>query len=227
MCKRADSRYVAGRGRDWQKVKCRHTQELVVGGFTEGQGSRGALGSLLVGTYEGERLVYAGRVGSGFDEATLAALVARAGRARSNDVAVRAGTAQSQDTSCTGPSRRSSSRPRSASGPPRACCASRSFSACARTRSRARSCASGPKRHPPSDATEPEPQPGGEPEPGAKKPRASKRNDFGSPTTVLGVRDHESREAALPGLGVPEARRSPSTTRRSLRRCCPTSPRGR
>jgi len=76
VCKRADSRYVAGRGRDWQKVKCRHTQELVVGGYTEGQGSRGELGSLLVGYYDGSRLVYAGRVGSGFDERTLAELVA-------------------------------------------------------------------------------------------------------------------------------------------------------
>ena len=79
VCKRADSRYLAGRGRDWQKVKCRHTQELVVGGFTEGQGSRGPLGSLLVGAYEGDRLVFAGRVGSGFDEATLQSLAARLG----------------------------------------------------------------------------------------------------------------------------------------------------
>ncbi len=76
VCKRADSRYVAGRGRDWQKVKCRHTQELVVGGYTEGQGSRGDLGSLLVGYYDDARLVYAGRVGSGFDERTLSDLVA-------------------------------------------------------------------------------------------------------------------------------------------------------
>ncbi len=77
VCKRADSRYTAGRGRDWQKVKCRHTQELVVGGYTEGHGSRGALGSVLVGTYDGDRLVYAGRVGSGFDEAALATVAAR------------------------------------------------------------------------------------------------------------------------------------------------------
>lgn len=76
VCKRADSAYVAGRGRDWQKVKCRHTQELVVGGYTEGQGSRGELGSLLVGYYDGGRLVYAGRVGSGLDERTLGELIA-------------------------------------------------------------------------------------------------------------------------------------------------------
>ena len=74
VCKRADSRYIAGRGHDWRKIKCRHTQELVVGGFTEGQGSREPLGSLLVGTYEDGRLVYAGRVGSGLDEATIARL---------------------------------------------------------------------------------------------------------------------------------------------------------
>ena len=79
VCKRADSLYTAGRGRDWQKVKCRHTQELVVGGFTEGLGSREALGALLVGTYEGDRLVYSGRVGSGLTEATLASIVARLG----------------------------------------------------------------------------------------------------------------------------------------------------
>ena len=77
VCKRADSRYKAGRGRDWQKVKCRHTQELVVGGFTEGKGSRGDVGSLLVGTYDGSRLVYAGRVGSGLDEPMLDALAKR------------------------------------------------------------------------------------------------------------------------------------------------------
>ena len=75
VCKRAYSRYTAGRGSDWQKVKCRHTQELVVGGFTEGQGSRGDLGSLLVGYYDKARLVYAGRVGSGLDERTLERLL--------------------------------------------------------------------------------------------------------------------------------------------------------
>jgi len=79
VCKRANSRYVAGRGRDWQKVKCRHAQELVVGGYTEGEGSRGALGALLVGFYDGKRLVYAGRVGSGLTDAALASLGAKLG----------------------------------------------------------------------------------------------------------------------------------------------------
>jgi bifunctional non-homologous end joining protein LigD len=77
VCKRGESHYVPGRGRDWQKLKCRQTQELVVGGFTEGAGSRTGLGSLLVGVYDGDRLLYAGRVGTGFDEAGLAAMRAR------------------------------------------------------------------------------------------------------------------------------------------------------
>jgi bifunctional non-homologous end joining protein LigD len=74
VCKLAGSRYTPGRGRDWQKVKCRQTQEFVVGGFTEGAGSRSALGSLLIGHYEGDVLVYAGRVGSGLDAAAVTAL---------------------------------------------------------------------------------------------------------------------------------------------------------
>ena len=77
VCKRADSRYRAGRGRDWLKVKCRLEQEFVVGGFSEGGGSRTGFGALLVGTYDGDRLVYHGRVGTGFSAKTLGALRTR------------------------------------------------------------------------------------------------------------------------------------------------------
>jgi len=69
--KRADSPYTAARSRDWLKLKCAHGQELVVGGWTEPRGSRQHLGALLVGYYEGERLRYAGKVGTGFDQPTL------------------------------------------------------------------------------------------------------------------------------------------------------------
>ena len=201
VCKRADSRYVAGRGRDWQKVKCRHTQELVVGGFTEGQGSRGALGSLLVGTYEGDRLVYAGRVGSGFDEATLAALAARLGRARARRRRRSSRRRTSPGTSCTGPSPSSSSRSRSASGPPRACCASRSSSACARTRPRARSCASGPNpRRPMRGPRADERRRHVAAKPPCRQARRLRRAHHGARRP-----DHQSREAALPGVDVPEA----------------------
>ena len=109
----------------------------------------------------------------------------------------------SPGTSCTGPSRRSSSRSPSASGPPRACCASRSSSACARTRSRARSCASGPRR-PPADAAEPEPSPPATPSRRQEAAREQAQR-LRLPHHRARRPDHQSREAALPGLRLPQA----------------------
>jgi bifunctional non-homologous end joining protein LigD len=77
IAKVADGAYVSGRSRDWLKLKCIAEQEVVVGGWTEPRGSRTGLGALLVGVYEGERLLYAGKVGTGFDAATLSDLVER------------------------------------------------------------------------------------------------------------------------------------------------------
>jgi bifunctional non-homologous end joining protein LigD len=77
IAKRADSSYAHGRSGDWLKLKCAHEQELVVGGFTAPQGSRRHFGALLVGYYEGGELRYAGKVGTGFSERTLADLGAR------------------------------------------------------------------------------------------------------------------------------------------------------
>jgi bifunctional non-homologous end joining protein LigD len=71
IAKRADSAYVTSRSRDWLKLKCSRGQELVIGGWTEPKGSRQRLGALLVGYYEGNALRYAGKVGTGFDDATL------------------------------------------------------------------------------------------------------------------------------------------------------------
>ncbi len=72
VSKRGDRPYRSGRGADWLKVKCTREQEFVIGGFTEPKGGREGLGALLLGTYRkpGE-LVYAGRVGSGFDAEVL------------------------------------------------------------------------------------------------------------------------------------------------------------
>jgi ATP-dependent DNA ligase len=58
-------------------MKCEATQELVVGGFTEPQGTRVGLGALLVGYYDGDDLVFAGKVGTGFDTKLLRELRAR------------------------------------------------------------------------------------------------------------------------------------------------------
>ena len=72
--KRKDSRYEAGkRSGSWLKVKPTRSGEFVVGGYTAGKGSRGALGALLVGYWEGKTLRYASHVGSGFDDDSLAA----------------------------------------------------------------------------------------------------------------------------------------------------------
>jgi DNA ligase D-like protein (predicted ligase) len=71
IAKRADSRYVATRSRDWLKLKCSRGQELVIGGWTAPKGTRKRFGALLVGYWEGDRLRYAGKVGTGFDDALL------------------------------------------------------------------------------------------------------------------------------------------------------------
>lgn len=75
VSKRAGDPYPGRRTRSWLKSKCAHSQEFVVGGFTEPAGSRAGLGALLVGVYEEEgALHYTGRVGTGFDERALTRL---------------------------------------------------------------------------------------------------------------------------------------------------------
>jgi bifunctional non-homologous end joining protein LigD len=74
IAKRADSPYVHARSSDWLKLKCSFEQELVIGGFTPPQGSRTRFGALLVGYYEDGELRFAGKVGTGFSEKTLADL---------------------------------------------------------------------------------------------------------------------------------------------------------
>jgi len=73
MAKKLDSRYEPGRRSGaWVKVKNRNRQELVIGGWLEGEGKRrGYPGALLVGYYEKGKFVYAGKVGTGFTDAML------------------------------------------------------------------------------------------------------------------------------------------------------------
>jgi bifunctional non-homologous end joining protein LigD len=77
IAKRAQAAYVAGRSKDWLKLKCVWEQELVIGGYTDPTGSRSDFGALLVGYYEDGRLRYAGKVGTGYSAATLRDLGAR------------------------------------------------------------------------------------------------------------------------------------------------------
>jgi bifunctional non-homologous end joining protein LigD len=74
IAKRADSSYVGRRSPDWLKFKCANQQEVVIGGFTEPAGSRVGFGALLVGFHVGDDLVYAGKVGTGYDTETLLSL---------------------------------------------------------------------------------------------------------------------------------------------------------
>jgi bifunctional non-homologous end joining protein LigD len=61
----------------WRKVKVRAEEEFVIGGYTPPAGARAHFGAILVGGFEGERLRYAGKVGTGFTAATLADLARR------------------------------------------------------------------------------------------------------------------------------------------------------
>ncbi|MFR9676786.1 non-homologous end-joining DNA ligase [Streptomyces sp. TR06-5] len=74
VAKRAEGRYRPRRTPDWLKLKCTRGQEFVVGGFTEPTGSRAGFGALLVGYHREGRLRYAGKVGTGYDRATLSAM---------------------------------------------------------------------------------------------------------------------------------------------------------
>lgn len=76
--KRVDSVYEAGRRSGaWIKLKLHHEQEMVIGGYTDPEGSRRHFGSILVGYYEKRKLLCAGKVGTGFDDTQLDSLSAQ------------------------------------------------------------------------------------------------------------------------------------------------------
>lgn len=75
IAKRADGPYVHGRSDDWLKFKCIANQEFVIGGYTEPHGQRIEFGAILVGYYKDCGLMYAGKVGTGFDQKTLRSLM--------------------------------------------------------------------------------------------------------------------------------------------------------
>jgi bifunctional non-homologous end joining protein LigD len=85
IAKDEGSRYEAGvRSRAWLKVKVRKESEFVIGGFTAPKGARVHLGALLVGLYDGPRLRYVGKVGTGFTHDTLTVLAAKLERLRTD-----------------------------------------------------------------------------------------------------------------------------------------------
>jgi bifunctional non-homologous end joining protein LigD len=80
IAKRRGSPYEHRRSPHWLKMKCEASQELVVGGFTDPQGARVGLGALLVGYFDGDEFVFAGKIGTGFDTKLLLDLRARLDR---------------------------------------------------------------------------------------------------------------------------------------------------
>jgi ATP-dependent DNA ligase len=80
IAKRRGSLYEQRRSPNWLKMKCELAQEFVVGGFTEPQGKRAGLGALLVGYYDGDDFVFAGKIGTGFTTKLLLDLRAQLDR---------------------------------------------------------------------------------------------------------------------------------------------------
>ena len=76
IAKRADSRYVGDRTASWLKIKCTKRQEFVVGGYRPSDTGRG-MASLILGTYENGKLIYRGRVGTGFTQAMRDTILAQ------------------------------------------------------------------------------------------------------------------------------------------------------
>ena len=77
VAKRAISTYESKRSSEWLKIKINTEQEFVVGGFTAPQGDRSYFGALVLGVWEGKKLRWAGNVGTGFGQKTLADLYRR------------------------------------------------------------------------------------------------------------------------------------------------------
>ncbi|MEO5861494.1 MAG: DNA ligase D [Burkholderiales bacterium] len=72
IAKRRDSHYVSRRSPNWIKLKCGQSQEFVIGGYTDPQGARSAIGALLLGVHDDTGVLrYAGKVGTGFTQRSL------------------------------------------------------------------------------------------------------------------------------------------------------------
>jgi bifunctional non-homologous end joining protein LigD len=77
VSKLRDSPYRSGRGKSWTKAKCSARQEFVVAGFVPSTAARNAIGSLVLGVYDGDALRHVGRVGTGFTASVARDLSAR------------------------------------------------------------------------------------------------------------------------------------------------------
>lgn len=87
MAKKIDSTYAEGeRSRSWLKIKANKRHEVVIGGYTRNEGSSKIFSSLLVGVYEGAKLHYIGKIGTGFKEETQQKILAKMSKLKSAKV---------------------------------------------------------------------------------------------------------------------------------------------
>ena len=92
VSKRRDLPYRPGRGPTWLKTKCIQRQEFVIGGFTDPEGSRVGIGALLIGVHDPDgRLAFAGKVGTGFSQASARALRERLEKLEQRQTSVHTG----------------------------------------------------------------------------------------------------------------------------------------
>jgi bifunctional non-homologous end joining protein LigD len=77
VSKRAERPYISGRGRDWLKIKCKHDEEFVIGGYSRSDVRGKPFSSLLLGRFDDGKLIYSGKVGTGFDARNLASLAGK------------------------------------------------------------------------------------------------------------------------------------------------------
>ncbi len=135
VSKRADSPYQSKRSGNWLKVKCLQRQEFIIGGYSEPAGSRTGFGALLVGYYDERReLVFAGKVGTGFNDRTLDSLAGelrQPGFCRNPLSAIR--RAAGRRVRCIGSGRSWWPRSNSANGPRTDACAILPSRDCGRT----------------------------------------------------------------------------------------------
>jgi bifunctional non-homologous end joining protein LigD len=86
VSKRRDAPYKPGRGRGWIKCKCSEREDFVIGGYTKSSVGAAGIGSLAAGYWDGDHLIYAGRVGSGFTADTAVRLYQRLSKLNSKTV---------------------------------------------------------------------------------------------------------------------------------------------
>jgi bifunctional non-homologous end joining protein LigD len=87
IAKKADSTYAEGqRTREWLKIKANKRHEVVIGGFTQNEGSAKTFSSLLVGVYDNGRLDYMGKIGTGFNQAVQTDMMAKMKKLATNKI---------------------------------------------------------------------------------------------------------------------------------------------